>query len=69
MLRLISIFLMMVLATGQLSTRDSQAQEWDGVWFECEFGGRDAPPADDCNMLDDDGFIFDGDQSYLYQGD
>ena len=63
MLRLISIFLMMVIAAGPLFTRESRAQGWDGVWFECEFGGRDAPPADDCSMLDDDGFIFDGDGS------
>lgn len=31
---------------------------WDGIWFECEFSGRQAPPRDDCAMLDDDGFLF-----------
>jgi len=29
-----------------------------GVWFECEFSGKTSKPTDDCNMLDNDGFIF-----------
>ena len=68
MLRLISIFLFIALTCGQISVGESQTNDgdgvwdgaWDGVWFECEFGGRSAPPADDCHMLDDDGFLFDG---------
>ena len=42
----------------------AQAEEiiWNGLWFECEFAGRQAPPADDCAMLDDDGFFFQGDR-------
>ena len=35
---------------------------WDGLWFECEFSGRTAPPDDNCAMLDDDGFLFAGDR-------
>ena len=29
-----------------------------GYWFECEFSEKTAPPKDQCEMLDDDGFIF-----------
>ena len=27
-------------------------------WFECEFSEKTTPPKDQCQMLDDDGFIF-----------
>ena len=27
-------------------------------WFECEFSEKTTPPKDQCEMLDDDGFIF-----------
>ena len=29
-----------------------------GYWFECEFSEKTAPPIDQCEMLDDDGFNF-----------
>ena len=29
-----------------------------GYWFECEFSKKTTPPKDQCQMLDDDGFIF-----------
>ena len=29
-----------------------------GYWFECEFSEKSAPPKDQCEMLDDDGFNF-----------
>ena len=29
-----------------------------GYWFECEFSEKTAPPKDQCEMLDDDGFDF-----------
>ena len=30
----------------------------EGAWFECEFSGKTTAPSDNCNMLDNDGFIF-----------
>ena len=29
-----------------------------GAWFECEFSGKTSKPTDNCEMLDNDGFIF-----------
>ena len=53
----------MALAVMSMSTAFSTAAHadsvaWNGLWFECEFSGRQAPPGDDCAMLDDDGFFF-----------
>ena len=45
----------------QSSAFAAEAQ-WDGLWFECEYSGKKAPPRDDCAMLDDDGFMFSGNQ-------
>jgi len=50
-----------VLAGPALAGSSDSASSWDGVWFECEFASRTSPPGDGCAMLDDDGFIFDGD--------
>lgn len=33
----------------------------DGLWFTCEFAHSKIPPSDNCNMLDDDGFLIEGD--------
>ena len=33
-------------------------QKLDGAWFECEFSGKTSQPTDNCEMLDNDGFIF-----------
>ena len=33
-------------------------EKLDGVWFECEFSGKTSQPTDNCEMLDNDGFIF-----------
>ena len=30
----------------------------EGAWFECEFSGKTSIPTDNCEMLDNDGFIF-----------
>jgi hypothetical protein len=50
------IFFGVIMMTGARADT-----EWNGIWFECEFAARTAPPADDCAMLDDDGFIFSDD--------
>ena len=33
-------------------------EKLDGAWFECEFSGKTSQPTDNCQMLDNDGFIF-----------
>ena len=33
-------------------------EKLDGAWFECEFSGKTSPPTDNCQILDNDGFIF-----------
>ena len=33
-------------------------EKLSGAWFECEFVGKTTKPTDNCNMLDNDGFIF-----------
>ena len=33
-------------------------EKLDGAWFECEFSGKTSIPTDNCQMLDNDGFIF-----------
>ena len=54
-LSVLSFFGVMV---GALSAAHAESKAWDGLWFECEFASRQAPPADECKMLDDDGFLF-----------
>lgn len=41
---------------------NADTRVWDGLWFECEYSGKKAPPRDDCALLDDDGFLFDANQ-------
>lgn len=55
-------FLFMMMAIMVVAGPARAEIDWQGIWFECEFGGRDAPPADECAMLDDDGFLFEGSQ-------
>ncbi|NQV99679.1 MAG: hypothetical protein HQ483_08275 [Rhodospirillales bacterium] len=33
----------------------------DGLWFTCEYAHSQIPPSDDCKILDDDGFLVEGD--------
>ncbi|MCE2516554.1 MAG: hypothetical protein J4F41_01705 [Alphaproteobacteria bacterium] len=51
---------MMLTMPPALAADDTGNSSWDGLWFECEYSGKNAPPRDDCAMLDDDGFMFDG---------
>ena len=41
-----------------LSFKTYAIQELKGAWFECEFSGKTSKPTDDCDMLDNDGFMF-----------
>ena len=41
-----------------LSFEVFSVEKLDGAWFECEFSGKTSQPTDNCQMLDNDGFIF-----------
>jgi hypothetical protein len=59
---------MILIGLGVLTLKSSWAESspWNGLLFECEFSGRQAPPGDDCAMLDDDGFFFEeGQVTYM----
>ena len=48
----------LILLLSFLSFKTYAVQELKGAWFECEFSGKTSKPNDDCNMLDNDGVIF-----------
>ncbi len=54
---ILSFIISLFAGGGQVFAQDSGIS-WDGVWFKCEFSGRNTPPPDDCEILDDDGFLF-----------
>ena len=37
--------------------KSSETQNLDGIWFICEFSISNNPPVDNCEMLDNDGFL------------
>ena len=49
---LLSFFVIISLSKKSISL------ELSGAWFECEFSGKTTAPSDNCEMLDNDGFIF-----------
>lgn len=69
-IRRFALMILLMLAQPALITQVLASEDggngWDGLWFECEYSGKNAPPRDDCAMLDDDGFMFDGnDVTYM----
>ena len=50
------IFLVLMLLPQFANAKESLVL--NGYWFECEFSEKTAPPKDQCEMLDDDGFNF-----------
>lgn len=38
----------------------AQAGPLDGLWFSCEYAHSKIPPSDNCQVLDDDGFLISG---------
>ncbi len=65
-IKIIAILIMFSWIGGPLTTAYAETDNWNGLWFECEFSGRQAPPGDDCAMLDDDGFFFEaGNVTYM----
>ena len=39
------------------SAKSSEIKNLDGIWFICEYSVSNNPPDDDCEMLDNDGFL------------
>ena len=54
----VNVILTSIILLLFLSFKTYAIQELKGAWFECEFSGKTSKPTDDCNMLDNDGFIF-----------
>ena len=58
LIRVNVILTSLILSFIFLNFKTYAVQELKGAWFECEFSGKTSKPSDDCNMLDNDGFIF-----------
>ena len=58
LIRVNVIFTPLILLFFLVIFKTHAVQELKGAWFECEFSGKTSKPTDDCNMLDNDGFIF-----------
>ena len=50
------IFLFLILISHLINAKENVVLK--GYWFECEFSEKTTPPNDKCEMLDNDGFIF-----------
>ena len=53
-----NFLLIVTLLFFNLSFKVFAVEKLDGAWFECEFSGKTSQPTDNCEMLDNDGFIF-----------
>ena len=56
--KVIKIIFLILFFLPILNFKSFAIDKMDGVWFECEFSGKTSKPTDDCEMLDNDGFIF-----------
>ena len=52
------LLIILTLLFLNLSFEVFSVEKLDGAWFECEFSGKTSQPTDNCQMLDNDGFIF-----------
>ena len=52
------LLIILTLLFLNLSFEVFSFEKLDGAWFECEFSGKTSQPTDNCQMLDNDGFIF-----------
>ena len=52
------LLMILTLLFLNLSFEVFSVEKLDGAWFECEFSGKTSQPTDNCQMLDNDGFIF-----------
>ena len=53
-----NFLLIVTLLIFNFSFKVFAVEKLDGAWFECEFSGKTSQPTDNCEMLDNDGFIF-----------
>ena len=53
-----TLFIALTLCLLFFNFRAFAIEKLSGAWFECEFVSKTTKPTDDCNMLDNDGFIF-----------
>ena len=53
-----NFLLILTLLFFNFSFKVFAVEKLDGAWFECEFSGKTSQPTDNCEMLDNDGFIF-----------
>ena len=53
-----NFLLIVTLLFFNFSFKFFAVEKLDGAWFECEFSGKTSQPTDNCEMLDNDGFIF-----------
>ena len=53
-----NFLLIVTLLFFNFSFKTFAVETLDGAWFECEFSGKTSQPTDNCEMLDNDGFIF-----------
>ena len=53
-----NFLLIVTLLFFNFSFKVFAVEKLEGAWFECEFSGKTSQPTDNCEMLDNDGFIF-----------
>ena len=53
-----NFLLIVTLLFFNFSFKVFAVEKLDGAWFECEFSSKTSQPTDNCEMLDNDGFIF-----------
>ena len=53
-----NFLLIVTLLIFNFSFKVFAVEKLDGAWFECEFSGKTSQPTDNCEMLDNDGYIF-----------
>ena len=58
-----NFLLIVTLLFFNFSFKVFAVEKLDGAWFECEFSGKTSQPTDNCEMLDNDGFIFTRDKA------
>ncbi len=55
------LILLLVTGHGTRANAENKPILLDGLWFTCEYAHSQIPPSDDCAILDDDGFLVEGD--------
>lgn len=55
------LLLFTVLFLLNTANAETAPSSLDGLWFSCEYAHSKIPPSDQCETLDDDGFLINGD--------